>query len=537
MENLLKVHPKAYNKVYFFYYTLLALHFILFTLVTINFCLSFNSLNYAEEEDPDIDLTGINSFNFISSFDNYDYSPGMANLGTTGKIHLDCYIGECHFSETYDCSDSEGSSTCTHDYYYEDHDCSNECRKTGFYECSKSLCYNKSSYYYENNKCFRDNDDNEYTKTKSCYADNLILKWKDRYYVRNNVTTFGIYTYLNSAVPSNESCPYGKKKCGILDELGNILCYPNGLSCPINFITTNRDEIMNYKYSLITIGNKTIYYTTDATDNKVYGGLFVDSDLMIKYNDIDCKILDTSTISDLLLHNYNKLYRNSLDFDPYDEETSELDKRGKSYLKACVPGNGKEKNITKIKELLVEFNLNATNNGKIIKPIKNLFIVSYFISLPGYIISIIFLLVLLCSFTIQNNINSIIKFGCIKENNILLIIILFVSHIFTIAGSIISMVNNNTKLADGISLKLDSNIIGGLITINYITFILNILLVLLIVVFIIYLFKTSELGSDQISYYNQNSPNMPLNSNNASETEKAEYNVEDQMKGGFDNIN
>ena len=77
---------------------------------------------------------------------------------------------------------------------------------------------------FEGSKCDRD-DENETTKLNSCNADNLILKWKELYYSKKNATTYGNYTYLNSAVPNNESCPIGKKKCWILDELGNILCF------------------------------------------------------------------------------------------------------------------------------------------------------------------------------------------------------------------------------------------------------------------------------------------------------------------------
>ena len=536
MENLLKVYPKAYNKVYVFYYIILGLNLILFALVTINYCLSFYTLNYMEENNPDIDLTGIQSFQFSSSLDDYEYKPGMSNLGKTGKIYLDCFIGECITYTLEDCSDTDSAGedfTCIVYNHFEDHDCSNECRKTGFYECSNEFCDKYLEGMYEGSICLRDD---ERTTTNSCNADNLILNWKSLYYSRVNATTYGTYTYLNSAVSSNESCPYGKKNCGILDDLGNKLCYPNSESCPINFVTTNLNEISIYSgYYSTTIGDKAIYYTNKANDKKVFGGLFVDSDLMINYNDIDCKILDTSTISELLLHNYNKLYRNTLDFDPYDEEKDELDKRGKSYLKACVPGNGREKNITKIKELLVEFNLNITNNEKTIKPIKVLFIISYFISLPGYIISVIFLLVLLCSFNFQNNIESTIKCGCSEHKNKLLIIILIISHIFTISGSILSVINNHYNLFEGINLKFGSNIIKALFVINYIAFSLNILLILFICAFLIYLFKTPELGSDNISYTNNNISNKPLNSDFHSEQfEKKEYNPEDQIKGGLE---
>jgi len=536
MENLLKVYPKAYNKVYVFYYIIFGLNLILFALVTINYCLSFYTLNYMEENNPDIDLTGIRSFQFSSSLDAYEYKPGMSNLGKTGKLYLDCFIGECITSTEEDCTDSDGNdSTCTEYHHFEDHGCSNECRKTRFYECSKAYCY-KYEGKDEGSICLRDDDDDELTSTNSCNADNLILNWKSLYYSRENATYYGDYTYLNSAVPSNESCPNGKRNCGILDELGNKLCYPNSESCPINFVTTNLNEISMYSgYYSTNIGDKTIYYTNKAYDKKVFGGLFVDSDLMINYNDIDCKTLDTSTISELLLHNYNKLYRNTLDFDPYDEEKDELDKRGKSYLKACVPGNGREKNITKIKELMVEFNLNITNNGKTIKPIKVLFIISYFISLPGYIISVLFLLVLLCSFNFQNNIDSKFRCGCSEHKNKLLIIIIIISHIFTISGSILSVINNHYNLFEGINLQSGSNIIKVLFVINYIAFSLNILLILFICAFLIYLFKTPELGSDNISYTNNNISDKPLNSDFHSEQfEKKEYNPEDQIKGGFE---
>lgn len=118
----------------------------------------------------------------------------------------------------------------------------------------------------------------------------------------------------------------------------------------------------------------------------------------------------------MLQHNYNKLYRNTLNFDPYLEEKDQLDKRGISYLKACIPGHGKEKNITKIKELLIEYNINKTNNENYMKPIKTLFIISYFISLPGYIASFIFLSLLIFSFCKQNDIETKFEIFGLNEN-------------------------------------------------------------------------------------------------------------------------
>ena len=64
--------------------------------------------------------------------------------------------------------------------------------------------------------------------------------------------------------------PYWKKKCGILDELGNILCLPTFEECPINLVTTNISEILGYStLTATTVGDKTIYYTNKAIDQKI----------------------------------------------------------------------------------------------------------------------------------------------------------------------------------------------------------------------------------------------------------------------------
>ena len=61
-----------------------------------------------EEKDPDIDLTGLKSFYFERSLNEYEYSPEMSNLGNTGNIYLDCYLGECTYEEIETCTDNEG---------------------------------------------------------------------------------------------------------------------------------------------------------------------------------------------------------------------------------------------------------------------------------------------------------------------------------------------------------------------------------------------------------------------------------------------
>ena len=173
-----------------------------------------------------------------------------------------------------------------------------------------------------------------------------------------------------------------------LDELGNKLCVSSRYSCPINYITLNNSD-KNYTYYNYSIGDLTIYYTNEAVnDGKIVGGLYVDSDLMINYNIGECKIITTGKISELLNSHPNKLYRKRLAFNPYKDK--DIDKKGKAYLKWCIPAVGREKNITLIKELMKIYENNQTINKELTK-IKNS-CATYFIGFSGYILIIICLI-------------------------------------------------------------------------------------------------------------------------------------------------
>jgi len=146
-------------------------------------------------------------------------------------------------------------------------------------------------------------------------------------------------------------------------------------------------------------------------------GQLLEDYLLIKYNDEDCETLEEGTVRKLLDSHPYKLYKKSLNYDTYKKKTNEVE-NGKSYLKWCVPGVGKEKNITKIKELNVEFDYNVTNNIFIIEPIKTSTTECYFVSLPGYIGLLFLLIVFIFTFFEINEIPSRIP-GCYKcQNNI-----------------------------------------------------------------------------------------------------------------------
>ena len=489
MEEILQSKKESYNKVYILYSIIFSINIILWIISTVNYCRSVYSLNYIEENNPDIDLTGISSFEFISR--NFmEYSDGMSNLGTTGKIFFDCYEGECYYKKRYSCRKKR--NYCYYHTSYNEHSCSLDCRLNEKEECESHYCktfYNDYSFYYSS--CSRDKDTSEVTKEKSCYADNLVLFWRGLYYERINNTFYGAYTYLNSAVTAKETCPEGKKFCGILDDLGNKLCYPNFENCPINFITLDASKINNYNYLTEEINGKTIYYTNEAIERgKVFGGLFVDSDLLIKYNTEDCEIIDEESTTQLLHEHKNKLYRESLSFDPYEDNS--YDKKGISYLKWCIPGHGKEKNITIIKELYEVYKFNISFNLEVIKPIKKMFIISYFVCLPGFILLLFILIFILCSFNSQNDIYknwNISCFQCSKSCNITMFIFLLISLILITVGSILSIVNIKNLSKE---IEQTKKIFKSLIIINIVSFIFCILLILSVVLFGIFLYYNSR---------------------------------------------
>ena len=307
-------------------------YFFSFILSTIIYFIIHNNKLILEEHDPDIDLSGIKFISFYLYDYMLEYEPGMSNLGETGKLILDCYTGYC--SECVD-NDCEAFKKVPH------YECSRNCRLDKNY-CNCCDVYEGGEFRGCN---YKEND--KYTNYKSCYPNNLIFSWKGKRYLRTKATN-GLYSYLNSSIKANESCPEGTIMCGILDNLGNKLCYPSEIECPVNYITKDikDDNISDYKE--LSINDNKYYYTNKKNETgKILGGLFADTDLLPKYGEEDCEILETDTISSFLKSNNYSLYIKSLDFNP--NKDSNIDKKGKAYLKWCVPGVGREKILILLK--------------------------------------------------------------------------------------------------------------------------------------------------------------------------------------------
>ena len=349
--------------------------FISLSIEILIYCLIRYKL-YLQENDPDIYLTGISELSFNYSSNRIEYLPDEPNLGTTGELIYDCYSGKCKY---------KGDTGERSSYYYR------VC-----YGGSKSCRLGKQT-----SKCSHTKND-DYSSEKSCYAYNAIYYWKGKTYRRKNMTNYGKYTYSYldtvSVISANQSCPKTRKQCGILDNLGQKLCYPNNIECPINYITKDIKNDSKTDYKELNISGTIYYYTNKKNETgRIIGGLYADSDLLIKYKEEECELLETDSISSFLKSNNNTLYKNILDYDPNKDENI------KGYLKWCIPGVGKEKNISKIKELNKIYNYNVTTNHEKIRSILEYSETPFYFVLVGDISYFIIITVIFIDFCCKIN--------------------------------------------------------------------------------------------------------------------------------------
>ena len=203
--------------------------------------------------------------------------------------------------------------------------------------------------------------------------------------------------------------------CGILDSYGNKLCLPTKLDCPINSIflsdNLNNNNTKLSSYSTIKLQNLTVYYSNKEPTGKIINGLFVDSDLLLKYKE-GCYILDSYPLIDLIKDNNMNIYS--------DIDTSNLNSDLKSYLKWCMPFQNREIDLKSMKEQNQIFKINNTINTYVINPSKNVGFIyaSIFFNLLMFIILGAILMAKYsekdggsCCLWFQNNMTNISQFA------------------------------------------------------------------------------------------------------------------------------
>ena len=268
----------------------------------------------------DITISYFSSLNF-SEIDSLPvYSESGSNLGSAGRLILDCFTGLCQVEDYYL---DDYDDTIYYDKDVIDYNCSKQCS----YNISKK-CNCDDSYKWSIGECSRLYDDS-YDERKYCYADNIIYNWKGKKY---DPEKKNVLTYYNNAKLKEEECPIGTVNCGIIDDNENKLCISSG-NCPINYFSDNKLN-SNKIHSIVNIGNKTFYYTFDEDNKmkrKIIGGLVSDSDLYLNNDNKEKVLIDTGTISEFLADNKNLYKEVNLGYDPY--KAANIDNKGKSYLR------------------------------------------------------------------------------------------------------------------------------------------------------------------------------------------------------------
>ena len=408
----------------------------------------------------DVTISYFSSLNF-SEIDSLPvYSESGSNLGSAGRLILDCFTGLCQVEDYYL---DDYDDTIYYDKDVIDYNCSKQCS----YNISKK-CNCDDSYKWSIGECSRLYDDS-YDERKYCYADNIIYNWKGKKY---DPEKKNVLTYYKDAKLKEEECPIGTVNCGIIDDNENKLCISSDLNCPINYLSENKLN-SNKIHSSVDIGDKTFYYTFDEDNKmkrKIIGGLVSDSDLYLNNDNKEKVLIDTGTISEFLADNKNLYKEVNLGYDPYKE--SNIDKKGNSYLRIFY--NNKV-DLKKLRTNINTYNKKYDIDNQIDEVRKN----SKYIMIFG-LISYISFLIYIIFFVTCKNLDKYIR-------AISIFIILFV--IFYIVSLVYICINISkfNKLDD-----LYENADNLPRIINLIIFILYLILLVFIIFFFIYLNELRE---------------------------------------------
>lgn len=105
-------------------------------------------------------------------------------------------------------------------------------------------------------------------------------KYRNKYFFVKRENFFDFHKHL--IVPKNKKCPKGKKQCGILDSLGNILCLNETEACPLNdILIDNKESKDGYKSEKLNEG-KFIHFINESTTKHLI------SDFSVFYQDKPC---------------------------------------------------------------------------------------------------------------------------------------------------------------------------------------------------------------------------------------------------------
>ena len=132
------------------------------------------------------------------------------------------------------------------------------------------------------------------------------------------------YNYEELLNHSGKECEQNYKKCGIIDNLGNIMCIPEEEECPINEMivdSISNNNLYSSNYNVTTFENLTegyaLYYTNKATDKEIITKMTFNNETP-RYINHDNFIFDEKLYQDYL-------YYLSSDYDDSDWDSGSYD--------------------------------------------------------------------------------------------------------------------------------------------------------------------------------------------------------------------
>ena len=236
---------------------------------------TFIEANYTDDYKTSTNYELLLDLNFGSKLEiKYDYD-------IIGTIENLCYIGICNLDSTNkvtkNCSDSCLTST---KYCYD-----------GENRCNSKKCIISSRY--ETNS--------------SCHEFNRIQFWRNIEFFRN-IENYKVIPYYD-IIPKDQSCRYGYKKCGIINENKDYLCIKKGkeFDCPINdIIVKSNNESIEEGYRSFKLGDKFLFVSNNKTDNCIIKNISITLDINKASSDL--KKVDNDTYENLSNYNYINLY-------------------------------------------------------------------------------------------------------------------------------------------------------------------------------------------------------------------------------------
>ena len=238
--------------------------------------------------------------------------------------------------------------------------------------------------------------------------------------------------YSNNIIGKNQKCPDGKKPCGKIDSLDNILCLNKDEECPINnIIFDDKPNLKEYNTVKLAFNNSYYHFNNKETNKKIISDLFIFQDEpcydsqeynWIKFNVLEkgdnrteCKIINGKKID------YRYVYLDSVNqFQLYEDHyftrhflKDYIYQRDQEKMKNMKVNlyfrnfigynitNLKKNNITDLKSTLEEFyelveneRLFYAKNFKLFKEICKIFNENLIISLVSSV-SIILLIIII----------------------------------------------------------------------------------------------------------------------------------------------